>query len=412
MKISRSALAAAVLAAVPVSAQAACGIDGSGRVDVITNFFNVYEVLRDEMEACGTDSLEINVKANTEYRQEMERAFAGDSSPWDGAGVANSSITLLQAKGQLMPLDDLVEKYRDEYEIEDRMLIRFGDKVMALAFMVNAQHLFYRTDIFAEHGIEVPTTYEELLAAAETIGGVEPDIFPFAAAFGNSWELGNEYVNLLLANGGQMFDPATSEPTFQSPEAVEALKMMGRLYEHMSPNALSMDFGDVKRQLQQGEAAMAILWGNEASDMDDADQSTVVGDMGFAPAPAMEAGGVPASTFWWDGYVIPRNLDGDADLAFQVIAHALRPETVAQNNGVTLWLRSNYEPTRFTGAIIETVEKGVPPYPMNPQTALAHSALGENIADFIVGKETAEASLADAAADYLAAARDQGLIAE
>jgi ABC-type glycerol-3-phosphate transport system substrate-binding protein len=289
------------------------------------------------------------------------------------------------------------------------MLIRFGDEIVAIAFMVNAQHLFFRKDILDANGIEVPTTWAELLVAAQQLedAGFET---PYGAAFGNSWELANEYVNLLLANGGTLFDPATSESTFETPQAIAALEMMGALYKHMSPNAMSMDFGDVKRQLQQGDVAMAVLWGNEASAMDNPDESTVVGKIGFAPAPSMSEGGAPASTFWWDGYVIPKNLDGDPDLTFQVLMHAMRAETVQENNDVTLWIRSAYEPGTYTSAITDTVVGGAPPYPMNPQASLAHSALGENIADFIVGKETAAESLADATASYRAAAREQGLL--
>lgn len=61
----------------------------------------------------------------------------------------------MQAKGQLRPLNYLVEKYRDTYDIEDGMLIRFGDDIAAIAFMVNAQHLFYRKDIFEENNVAV-----------------------------------------------------------------------------------------------------------------------------------------------------------------------------------------------------------------------------------------------------------------
>jgi multiple sugar transport system substrate-binding protein len=40
---------------------------------------------------------------------------------------------------------------------------------MAVAMMVNTQHLMYRQDIFEDLGIEVPTTYDEVLIAAEAI---------------------------------------------------------------------------------------------------------------------------------------------------------------------------------------------------------------------------------------------------
>jgi len=402
---------ATAMALAPTAALADCKVDGSGEVNVISNFFETLELLAKTMEECERDGLTIDAKLTTEHRQETEQAFAASSSPFDAAAVANSSITLLQAKGQLRPLNDLVDKYRDAYDIEDQMLIRFGDDIMAIAFMVNAQHLFYRTDIFEEHGIAVPTTYAELLEAAAKLkaAGIE---HPYGAAFGNSWELANEYVNLLLANGGQLFDPLTSEAAFESPEAVEALNLLGQLFEYMSPNSMSMDFGDVKRQLQQGDVAMAILWGDQAPTMDNPDESTVIGKIGYAPAPATKTGGLPASTFWWDGYVIPKNLDGDPDTTFQVLMHALSADTVAKNNDTTLWIRSNYQPTKYTGAITDTVIAGAPPYPMNPQSSLAHSALGENISDFIAGKESAEQSLADAAKAYRAAAKEQGFLSD
>ena len=204
----------------------------------------------------------------------------------------------------------------------------------------------------------------------------------------------------------------TAEPAFDGPEGHAALSLMGELMPHMSPNALALDFADVKRQLQQSEVAMAILWGDQAQTMDDPDESTVIGLIGYAPAPATVEGGPPATTFWWDGYVIPKNLDGDPDTTFKVIMHATRPQVVEDNNNVTLWIRSNYKPTQYTGAITESVLAGAPPYPMDPQSALAHAALGDNIADFLGGKESAEQSLADAARSYRSAAIDAGLMAQ
>lgn len=405
----KAMLFASALAIAPAAAFADCGIEASGEVDTLSNYFEVLELIANKMKECATGTLKVDTKLTTDNRPETEKAFAAATSPFDTAAVANSSITLLQAKGQLRPLNDLVDKYRDQYKIEDGMLIRFGDDIMAVAFQVNAQHLFYRKDLLDANGIAVPKTWTELLDAAAKLkaAGVET---PYGAAFGNSWELGNEYVNLLLANGGTLFDPATSDATFETPQAVEALKTLGELYQFMSPNAMSMDFGDVKRQLQQGNVAMAILWGDQAKTMDDPNESTVAGKIGFAPAPAMIEGGPPSSTFWWDGFVIPKNLDGDPDTTFQVVMHALSEDVVKENNDTALWIRSVYKPTEYTAAITDSVLEGVPPYPMDPQAALAHSSLGDNISDFIVGKETAEESLADATKAYRAAAKEQGFL--
>jgi hypothetical protein len=42
--------------------------------------------------------------------------------------------------------------------------------------------------------------------------------------------------------------------------------------------------------------------------------------------------------------------------------------------------------------------------------SLMHTALGDNIADFLTGAETAEQTLADIEASYSAAAKEAGLI--
>lgn len=413
MKARKVLAAAAVSALMASSAQSApCDVKGDGEVDVLTNFFATLELLAEKMKECERDGLKVDVKLTTENQTEGQQAFAAGSSPYDAAAVANASITLLQSRGLLMPLNDLVAKYKDQGKLEDQMMIRYGDDIVALAFMVNAQHLYYRKDVFDKLGLKVPATYNELIETAKALKGAEGIDYPFAAAYGNPWELGNEFMNLFLAGGGQLFDPMTSEPTFNSPAALETLEIMGKLMPNMSPNIMSMDFGAVRQAVQQGQAGMAILWGDQAPSMDDVKESKEVGNIGFAVAPAMKTGGLPASLFWWDGYVIPRNLDGDADLTFQVIMHAISADTVAENNDTTLWIRSNYKPTEYTQAITDTVKAGALPYPMDPQAALAHAAIGDNISDFLVGKESAEQSLADAEVAYRAAAVAEGLMKE
>ncbi|MDE0112688.1 MAG: extracellular solute-binding protein [Albidovulum sp.] len=412
-KLQLLATAAAVVAA-PSLASAECDIDATGEVNVITNFFETLELLANVMEECESEDLKIDVKLTTSHKEEREQAFAASTSPYDTSAVANSSITMLQAKGQLMPLNDLVEKYRDKYGIEDQMLIRFGDDIAAIAFMANAQHFFYRKDLFEKHGLDVPESYDDLLAAAKVLQSEESIDFPFGAAYGGpgNWERGNEFINILLANGGELFDPVTSEPVFDGPKGVESLELMGELLNYMSPNALSHDFGHVRQQLQQGEIAMAIQWGDQAATMDNENESIVIGNVGFAPAPAMVEGGPPAATFWWDGYVIPKNLDGDPETTFQVVMHATRAEVVESNNDITLWVRSNYVPSEYSKAVIDSVMANAPPYPMNPQSEFAHGAIGNNIGDFLGGLESAEQSLADAATDYRSAAVDAGFISE
>ena len=123
---------------------------------MISNFFGTLELIAGKMMECKGGGVTIDAKFTTEHPQETKKAFAAATSPLDTAAVANSSITLLQAKGQLRPPNDLVDKYRDRYNIEDQMLIRFGDDITTIALMVNVRQFFHRKGLKAT-GASQPT---------------------------------------------------------------------------------------------------------------------------------------------------------------------------------------------------------------------------------------------------------------
>lgn len=101
----RTTLAAAAIALMPSGAFAACSIEGLGEVNVISNFFETLELVASKMKECESGDVTVDAKLTTEHRQETEKAFAAATSPFDAAAVANSSITLLQAKGATAPAE-------------------------------------------------------------------------------------------------------------------------------------------------------------------------------------------------------------------------------------------------------------------------------------------------------------------
>ena len=155
----------AMLLMTPTMVTAECKIQGTGEVNVISNSFPSLEVIAAAMKKCNREGLKIDYKLTRGIDEESKQALAAAKCPYDLAQGANSLATALQAAGHLQPLNDLVDKYRDTYNIEDGMLIKFGDDIIAIAFQINAQHLYYRKDLFEKHNIAVPTTYDEVLAA-------------------------------------------------------------------------------------------------------------------------------------------------------------------------------------------------------------------------------------------------------
>jgi trehalose/maltose transport system substrate-binding protein len=75
-----------------------------------------------------------------------------------------------------------------------------------------------------------------------------------------------------------------------------------------------------------------------------------------------------------------------------------------------VWLIDGYTPTDAAVGVFEAAKMATTPYPMLPYMGLMHSALGNELSDFMQGKESAEQALADVEAAYLAAAKEKGFL--
>ena len=135
--------------------------------------------------------------------RKQPEAFAADPALYQIGGVSNATIVPLLNAGSIRPLDDLVEKYGQD--LLPNQLIKVDGKTMAIAMMVNAQHLMYRDDVLADLGIEEPKTYDDVLAAAAKIKEAGVMDYPIGGTFKTGWNLGQEFVNMYLGEGGTFF---------------------------------------------------------------------------------------------------------------------------------------------------------------------------------------------------------------
>ena len=389
--------------AVPMIGFAACDFKPSSKVSLLANSFAAWKAVSDAMGECGNFEAELDA----EFRKKQPDAFAANPSLYQLGGVSNGTIQPLLSAGTIRPLNDLVAKYGKD--LQHNQLIRINGQIMAIAMMVNNQHLMYREDIFKSLGLEVPTTYFELLSAADKVAASGKVQYALGGTYKAGWNLAEEFVNMYMGMGGDFFDG--SKPSINNVMGIRTLEMMRNLTHYMDPEYLVADSTYVQQQFQQGKIAMAVLWATRAAAMDDAKESQVVGKVKMAAAPSPVSGALPASTLWWDGVVLAKNMtDQQADEAFQLLMEGIDREMVTNNNDAAVWLINGYKPGPMAMGAAETAENGALPYPNGVEMGLMHTALGNNVADFLTGKETAEQTLLDIEAEYTTAAKEKGLL--
>ena len=392
------------------SAFAGCGIE-SGRISILANDFPALHAVVSKAEECAGGAVTF-AKNHTAKHQELQGpALTANPAEYTAKIVTNGSIVPLLTDGLLRPLDDLVAKHGQS--LGKNQLITIDGKVMAVAFMANAQHLVVRQDILDKVGKPIPATYEEVLETAEAIRAAGIMKYPFAMLTKADWNLGEEVVNMYLGHGGEFFKPGTAEASVNNAKGVATLEMLKALMEYSNPDFLTYNTGAVAPLWESGELAMAEMWGSSMGGLLDDEGSTpeVVNNTVPANAPTVGGGSNPASTLWWDGFSIAKNIsDEDAEATFIALVNGVSAEMVKANNDKAVWLMDAYVPGKSAEGVSMVASAGAEPYPMLPYMGLLHGAFVAEVPDYLQGNESAVQTLADIEAAYTAAAQEKGFL--
>jgi multiple sugar transport system substrate-binding protein len=414
MKITRTFAAGAVSLAALLAGGAAfadCGIQGAGSVRILSNDFEALRVVNDVAMSCATADVTVTANATAEHKNIQGPALTVSPAEYTVAVVANNSIVPLLNDDLIRPLDDLVAKYGQS--LQPNQLIKIDGKIMAIAFMGNGQHLFYRKDILEQAGVAVPTSMEEVLAAAQAIKDAGLMEYPLAASNKPGWDLAAEFVNMYLGTGDEFFAPGSAELAIDNDNGRKVLETMRAMTTYMNPDYLTYDANELNKLWDAGSVALMNQWGSLAGAAIDPTKANpeVAANTGFAAAPTIGGGTVPGAALWWDGFTIAKNIsDADAEASFQAMVKGISPETVAANPNAATWLVAGYEPGPTAVGVIGNANGGARAYPMQPYMGLLHTALSAELADFIAGKEDADQALADVKAAYEAAAKEAGFL--
>lgn len=118
--------------------------------------------------------------------------------------------------------------------------------------------LWYNKEIFAEHSIAVPTTWDEMLAACDTLSAA--GIIPIASGNKDLWPMGNTAAHIVSrVVGPDLYDSAlTIETSFDTPEWVAAFDRVTELADRkcINDSVNAIDDNEGAQLFFQGKAAM------------------------------------------------------------------------------------------------------------------------------------------------------------
>ncbi|KUG62027.1 hypothetical protein AVL61_02800 [Kocuria rosea subsp. polaris] len=134
--------------------------------------------------------------------------------------------------------------------------------VNGVPFAANASGVLYNEELFAEHGVEVPRTWDELIAAAETFE--DAGVTPFYGMLADAWTAQAPLAPLVPQTVPEDFweQRFAGSTTFQE-DWTEATDKLATLFDHTQADPVATGYEDGTAAFARGESAMLLL-GNYA----------------------------------------------------------------------------------------------------------------------------------------------------
>ncbi|MEX2376372.1 MAG: extracellular solute-binding protein [Dehalococcoidia bacterium] len=166
----------------------------------------------------------------------------------------------------LEPLDDYIAAAPDEWDFEgiipgvQEYLVWDGEN-KAILFRWGIEGYVYRADLFEEAGIDPPTTYDELVAAAEAVH--EETGRHGWTMRGIGHEMVQDWLSLYATTGGTLYADDGVTCAVDTPEGVDVLETVTRWVDEgvLPPDTLAVARDDSVALIQQDRSAQGFFFG-------------------------------------------------------------------------------------------------------------------------------------------------------
>jgi raffinose/stachyose/melibiose transport system substrate-binding protein len=169
----------------------------------------------------------------------------------------------------------------------------YQDTFPTLPMQFNIEGIFYNKKIFADNGIEVPTTLDALIAAAQKLKAA--GVTPFVASGKTGWTI-SRWVGALIYS---MIGPdalqkvADGKAKLTDPEYVAAAQKLQDMGPLFIGGITNLDYDTMNAQMLTGKAAMMYMGTWFLAQVNDPSMNKVGDDIGFMAFPGID--GFPAN---------------------------------------------------------------------------------------------------------------------
>lgn len=264
---SRAALTLAGVLGATLALSGCAGPGSDGPTDITFHMSKPEAIpfFRDLVQRYNSEQSDVRVTLDT--ASNLSAGFLRGNPPDVGLLNYNYEMARFMERGALSDLSDMPEAQRIRPEVQDLVdqYSTYPGRTSVLPYSVAAASVIYNVEIFEENDLEVPTTWDELIAVCDALEAA--GVTPIYSTFKDPWTLGQGLFDYTV--GGmidvpefleQMDEAGTevgpdSEVSFQK-TILEPSEMMKQLADYSNDDAASRGYGDGNVAFADGEGAM------------------------------------------------------------------------------------------------------------------------------------------------------------
>lgn len=196
--------------------------------------------------------------AQPDFFDSLVNAVAAGNAP-DATHLNTNMLGQLIAANVLEDLNDEINGWDKAGEVTETLWqyvenadgsVRYAMPNRFLMF-----YMYYRADLFAAAGVEVPKTQEEFVAASKAMAKSGADTYGFDIRGGPN---GQDQWAAFLVAGGARFVDSSGSVAFDTPEARASNNLYIDTYDSAPPGAINDGFAQIVANFQAGTATMII----------------------------------------------------------------------------------------------------------------------------------------------------------
>jgi multiple sugar transport system substrate-binding protein len=271
--------------------------------------FSIAGSLREKISGLTGGEVSFHVFPMDELRRHILDDASQPMSAYDIVQVNLPWVGEFSENEVLLPLDELIKSSnvnRADFHPAEWEGARYREHQRAIPLHTAPQVFFCRRDMFEAVGVELPSTADQVLAAARKLHVPKEGVFGVAwngaarTPVGQSYiqflaDFGQPVLNLRPVPGGYDATHVEGEeyrPLVSSQRGRMTAEFMMELLQVSPPNVLELTLGQASAVFGSGKAAMAYEFANRASRFEFDESSPARGNVSYLPHPigARESG--------------------------------------------------------------------------------------------------------------------------